>query len=117
MKIGEEEVTMLLILGDSNLRRTLETYKEQMEEDLEEEIIYEQVTSNVSLKLSLEAQRETQPTVVYIGTILNEIVAKVGRAKTIKEDTINTIASEQNTIVNKAASTNTSTFESLLSAP
>jgi hypothetical protein len=98
---------MLLCLGDSNLRRTLDVYKEQLEEHLEEEIVYEQVTNNESLKLSLEAQRNTQPSVVYISTILNEIVAKMGRSKTIKEDTINSIVADQNTIINKSASSNT----------
>jgi hypothetical protein len=98
---------MILCLGDSNLRRTLDVYKEQLEEDLEEEIIYEQVTNNESLKLSLEAQRESQPTIVYISTILNEIVAKMGRSKVIKEDTINSIVAEQNTIINQAANLNT----------
>jgi hypothetical protein len=53
---------MILSLGDSNLRRTLDVYKEQLEEDLEEEIVYEQVTNNESLKLSLEAESQQSST-------------------------------------------------------
>jgi len=109
-KLNKQDTEMILCLGDSNLRRTLDVYKEQLEEDLEDEIIYEQVTNNESLKLSLEAERESQPGIVYISTILNEIVAKMGRSKTIKEDTINSIVAEQNTIINKAANANSSSL-------
>ncbi len=81
---------MILLLGDSNFRNTLEEHGESLTASIGEEIKFFMVTSNESLKLQLE-NREDEPKIVVIGTPLNEIVHKYndnkkkGRAETIRE--------------------------------
>jgi hypothetical protein len=97
---------MILLLGDSNFRNTMEEHGESLTAAIGEELKFFMVTSNESLKLQLE-NRDDEPKIVVIGTPLNEIVHKYndnkkkGRAETIRE-----VLEEQNKLVRQAASAN-----------
>jgi hypothetical protein len=93
---------MILLLGDSNLRKTFDEYGEQLKEDLGCEIVFEQTTTNESIGAALEKERDPKPTIFYISSILNEISNKVSRGKAIV-DVIKNVTLDQNDIVNKHA--------------
>ena len=93
---------MYLLLGDSNLRQTMEAYKDDIEEKVGVEITFEQITTNEALKVALETIRDPKPDLIYFSTILNEIAATVGRGKPI-ETVIKAVTIEQNDIINKHA--------------
>jgi hypothetical protein len=100
---------MLLLLGDSNYRNTMETFGEVFTAQINEEVKFFMTTSNESLRLQL-TNRTDQPKIVVIGAPVNEIVLKYnenkkrGRAETIRE-----VLEEQNKIVTAAALANTQT--------
>lgn len=100
---------MIIILGDSNIRQTLETHQKDIEKVVKDSVVFEQATTNEALKLALMKQREEQPWLFYISSILNEIAAKTGKGKP-KEDAIKTVTLEQNTIVNEKAQENGATL-------
>ena len=93
---------MFLLLGDSNLRQTLDSHKEEIEQDAEVELVFEQVTTNEALKIALEKERDPKPELIYISTILNEIARKVGKGKPI-EGVVKAVTIDQNDIINKVA--------------
>jgi hypothetical protein len=100
---------MLLLLGDSNYRNTMETFGEAFTSQIGEEVKFFMTSSNESLRLQL-TNRPDQPKIVVIGAPVNEIVHKYnenkkkGRAETIRE-----VLEEQNKIVTEAALANTQT--------
>jgi hypothetical protein len=93
---------MYLLLGDSNLRQTFTSYKDNLEEELGVELKFEQTTNNASIKAALEKERETQPALYYIASILNEISQKTGKGKPT-EGVIKAVTEEQNIIINSEA--------------
>jgi lysophospholipase L1-like esterase len=93
---------MILLLGDSNLRKTIETYGDQLKEELEIDYVFEQTTTNESIDAALEKERNPRPTIVYVNSILNEISNRVSRGKAIV-DVIKNVTLEQNDIINKHA--------------
>ncbi len=96
---------MIVILGDSNIRQTLDNHQAEIENAIQDKIVFEQVTTNEALKIALEKQREEQPWLFYISSVLNEIAAKTGKGKP-REDTIRLVTQEQNEIVNEKADEN-----------
>jgi hypothetical protein len=103
---SEQSLKMILILGDSNFRNTIQEHGDNLKAATGEEIKFFMCTSNESTKIQLEGRTDS-PTIVIIGTPLNEIVhkynanKKTGRAETIKE-----VLEEQNKLVRKAAEAN-----------
>jgi len=98
---------MILILGDSNYRNTLETYKEALEKSICDDVKFEFVTSNESLKLALQ-DREDSPSIVIFGSPLNEVVLKVKTDKKKgRDETLRLVLEEQSAIVSASAKQNT----------
>jgi len=98
---------MILILGDSNYRNTLEIYKEALEKSISDDVKFEFVTSNESLKLALQ-DREDSPTIVIFGSPLNEVVLKVkSDKKKGRDETLRIVLEEQSVIVSASARQNT----------
>jgi hypothetical protein len=91
-----------LLIGDSNLRQTFLTHKDQLIEEIGVDIEFEQVTNNASIKAALEKEREVMPDIYYIATILNEISMKTGKGKPT-EGVIKAVTEDQNIIINKEA--------------
>jgi hypothetical protein len=97
---------MLLVLGDSNFRNTIEQFGAEMRNECDEEVKFVMTTSNESTKVQLE-NRTDSPKIVVVGPPLNEIVYKYnenrkrGRAETIKE-----VIEEQNKLIRQAAAAN-----------
>jgi hypothetical protein len=100
------KIEMILVLGDSNFRNTMEEFGESLSATIGHQISFCMTTSNESMKLQLE-NRTDSPKIVVIGSPLNEIVAKYnenkkkGRAETIRE-----VLEEQNKLVRQAAEAN-----------
>jgi hypothetical protein len=93
---------MILLLGDSNLRKTVEEYGDKLKEALETEVVFEQTTTNESINAALEKERNPKPNIIYVNSILNEISNKVSRGKAIV-DVIKNVTLEQNDVINKHA--------------
>ena len=80
---------MILILGDSNYRNTMETYGESLSMAVGEEVLFEFVSSVESLRLALTGRKD-EPSIVVAGSPLNEIASivnknqKKGRDETVK---------------------------------
>jgi len=99
---------MILILGDSNYRNTIETYKESLEKSISDDIIFEFVTSNESLRLALQ-DREDNPSIVIFGSPLNEVSLKVkSDKKKGRDETLRVVLDEQSNIISESARQNTS---------
>ncbi len=93
---------MILLIGDSNMRKTFEDHKEELKKAANGVVEFEQATTNEAVKLVLDKEREVKPEIIYISTILNEIAAKVGRGKG-KEEVIKNATIDLITIVNRVA--------------
>lgn len=96
---------MIVILGDSNIRQTLDNHQAEIEAAVNDKVVFEQVTTNEALKIALDQQREVQPWLFYISSILNEIAGKTGKGKP-REETIRAVTLEQNEKVNEKAEEN-----------
>jgi hypothetical protein len=94
---------MILLVGDSNLRNTLEGSKERLEAAVGDEVQFKMATSTESIKTILEAV-DQEPSVIFIHSPLNEIVKTVSKTPSKgRDETIRTVLEEQNRIVHASA--------------
>jgi len=94
---------MILLVGDSNLRNTLEGNKERLEAAIEDEVQFKMGTSTESIKAILEAV-DQEPSVIFIHSPLNEIVKIVSKTPSKgRDETIRAVLEEQNRIVHASA--------------
>ncbi len=94
---------MILCLGDSNFRNTLETNKERLEASLGEEVVFKMATSNESIKAHLEALTD-EPSIIIIGTPVNEVVKITTSNKNKgRDETLRAVIEEQSKIVHQSA--------------
>jgi len=101
---------MILILGDSNYRNTLEVYKAALEKSISDDVKFELVTSNESLRVALQ-DREDSPTIVIYGSPLNEVALKVkSDKKKGRDETLRVVLEEQSEIISASAAQNTNTL-------
>ena len=97
---------MILVLGDSNYRNMMEIYGETMSASVGDVVLFEFVSSVESLRLALTT-REDIPSVVIIGSPLNEIATRITKnQKKGKDETVKTVIQEQVKIVASSAKAN-----------
>ena len=86
---------MILVLGDSNYRNMIEVYGETLSSSVGDEVVFEFVSSVESLRLALTTREDT-PSVVIIGSPLNEIATRINKnQKKGKDETVKTVIQEQ----------------------
>lgn len=94
---------MILIAGDSNYRNMMEVYGETLHKAVNDLVVFDHVNSNESLKLSLLG-REDDPSIIIIGSPLNEIALKVkSDKKKGRDETVRIVLEEQTNIVSESA--------------
>jgi hypothetical protein len=102
------------LLGDSNLRNTVEINKDRLVTATSEEFIFKMATSNESIKAYLEAFEE-DPKIVFIMTPLNEVVKTLqknpGKGR---DETLRAVIEEMSKIVHASATTNKNTLHVLI---
>jgi len=76
---------MILLLGDSNFRNTIETYSASLNAQVKDTVIFEFCSSVESVKLAT-SNREVTPTVILYGAPFNEVVTKVAKNPAIGRD-------------------------------
>jgi hypothetical protein len=77
---------MIIILGDSNYRNTMDTHKEELTNQVGEDIQFKMVTSNESLKATFDAGFDPAPKIIMVAPPINEFVHKLQRNKTKGRD-------------------------------
>jgi hypothetical protein len=94
---------MILLLGDSNLRNTLEANRERLSAAVGEEINFKMTTTTESIKLALNAT-DQEPKIIFIHTPLNEVVRIVSKNQAKgRDETLRAVIEEQNRIVHLSA--------------
>jgi hypothetical protein len=94
---------MILLVGDSNLRNTLEGNKERLEAAIGDEVQFKMGTSTESIKAVLEAADQV-PSIIFIHSPLNEIVKTVSKTPSKgRDETIRAVLEEQSRIVHDSA--------------
>ena len=97
---------MILILGDSNYRNTIEIYGNTLSLSVEDEVKFEFVSSVESLRLALTS-RDDNPTIVIIGSPLNEIATRISKnTKRGRDETVKSVIEEQVRAVASSAAAN-----------
>ncbi len=76
---------MILILGDSNIRNTMEKYKKSLEIQVKDVVTFEFCSSVESVRLAMSS-REVAPKIVLYGSPMNEIIAKIAKNKNVGRD-------------------------------
>jgi hypothetical protein len=94
---------MILIIGASNYRNTLDKHGERLSAAIKEKIEFHSYTSNESLKVQLD-KLQGPPKVILVSAPLNEIVHRLKSAqKKGRDETIRTVCEEQNKILSENA--------------
>jgi hypothetical protein len=105
---------LIHLLGDSNLRNTLEINKERLVTATSEEFIFKMATSNESIKAYLEAM-EDDPKIVFIMTPLNEVVKLLQKNQAKgRDETLRAVIEEMSKIVHASANVNKNTLHVLI---
>jgi len=95
---------MILILGDSNYRNTLDVYGETLSAAVKEKINLVLFNSNESLKAELDKAKNYK--IILVAAPINEIAFKVkAGGKKGRDEIIKCVVEEQNKIVNESANT------------
>ena len=85
---------MILILGDSNYRNTMEVYGESLSRAVDDLVNFEFFSSVESLRLLLTS-REVNPSIIVAGSPLNEIASRITKnTKKGKDETVRTVIEE-----------------------
>jgi hypothetical protein len=102
------------ILGDSNLRNTLEINTERLVTATSEEYVFKMATSNESVKTHLESTME-DPKIVFIMTPINEVVKTVQKnpAKG-RDETLRAVIEDLGKIVHNSALAKKNTLHVLI---
>ncbi len=102
------------LLGDSNLRNTLENNTDRLVTATSEEFIFKMATSNESIKTYLEAIME-DPKVIFIMTPLNEVckIVQKNQAKG-RDETLRAVIEEMSKIVHASAAAKKNTLHVLI---
>ena len=99
---------MILILGDSNYRNTMEVYGNSLSLAVEDVVNFEFCSSVESLKLALSS-REDSPTIIMIASPLNEIATRITKNQAKGRDaTVKAVIEEQIKAVTVSAKANPS---------
>jgi hypothetical protein len=94
---------MILIIGDSNYRNTLDIHGERLSAAIKEKIEFASYTSNESLR-TLLTNLKSAPKVILVCAPLNEIVHRLKTAqKKGRDETIRVVCEEQNKILSESA--------------
>jgi hypothetical protein len=102
------------LLGDSNLRNTLEINKERLVTATSEEFIFKMATSNESIKTHLEATLD-DPQIIFIMTPINEVVKIVQRNQAKgRDETLRAVIEEMSKIVHASAAAKRNTLHVLI---
>ncbi len=95
---------MILIIGGSNYRNTLDKYGEVLSAAVKEKINLVQFSTNETLKVHLEQANNYK--IIVVAAPINEIVQRVKSGKKKgRDETIKTVMEEQNKLVNLSAKT------------
>ncbi len=98
---------MILILGDSNYRDTMDKYGETLSAEVKERINFVMITSNESTKSTLEKLNpKDNYKIIIVAAPVNEIAHKVKTGgKKGRDETIKGVVEEQNKLINASATT------------
>jgi len=96
---------MILILGDSNYRNTLDIHGERLSLAVKEKINFVMITSNESLKTQLQSANNYK--IICLAAPMNEIANRVknGGKGRGRDETIKIVVDEQNKMINESANT------------
>ncbi len=93
---------MILILGDSNYRNTLDVYGEQLSLAVKEKINFIIISSNETMRVALETAHHYK--IIVVAAPLNEIAHRVKTGgKKGRDETIKNVIEEQNKLINASA--------------
>ncbi len=102
------------LLGDSNLRNTLEANKERLVTATSEEFVFKMTTSNESIRTYLEATVD-EPKIIFIMTPINEVVKIVQRNQAKgRDETLRAVIEEMSKIVHASAAAKPNTLHVLI---
>ncbi len=102
------------LLGDSNLRNTLEINTDRLVTATSEEFIFKMATSNESIKTYLEAIME-DPKIIFIMTPLNEVCKTVQKNQAKgRDETLRAVIEETSKIVHASAAVRKNTLHVLI---
>jgi hypothetical protein len=102
------------MLGDSNLRNTLEINTERLVTATSEEYVFKMATSNESIKTHLESTLE-DPKIIFIMTPLNEVVKSVQKNQSKgRDETLREVIAEMSKIVHASAAAKKNTLHVLI---